>query len=319
MSNCIVVEGLEMKFRGCDALRGIDLAVPQGAVFALLGENGAGKSTLIRILTGFQIPTRGTCRVLGLDPIRDSLEIRRRIGYVSDAPSLYEWMRVDEVGWFTSAFYGEGYLKRYRDSVDHYELPLQRKIKHLSKGQRAKVALALATSHDPELLILDEPTSGLDPLVRREFLESMVDRAVSGRTVLLSSHQISEVERVSDHVAILHNGKIGIAESLAKLRQDTYEVTLTVSDPLAALPLVSEPAKIMKEQRIGRQIQWIVHGFSDALEDTLSSWAGVQSVRTRPATLEEIFIACTRGGSTVPNSGEGSIRSDFSLEDLHAS
>lgn len=318
MSNCIVIEDLEMKFRGCDALRGIDLTIPQGAVFALLGENGAGKSTLIRILTGYQIPTRGSCRVLGLDPVRDSLEIRRRIGYVSDAPAFYEWMRVDEIGWFTSAFYGEGYLKRYRDSVEHYELPLQRKIKHLSKGQRAKVALALATSHDPELLILDEPTSGLDPLVRREFLESMVDRAVSGRTVLLSSHQISEVERVSDHVAILHNGKIGITESLAKLRQDTYEVTLTVNDPLAALPLIPEPARIMKEQKIGRQIQWIVHGFSDALEDTLTSWTGVQSVRTRPATLEEIFVACTRGGRSVLDAGEQSSRSDLELEHLHA-
>lgn len=319
MSNCIVIEGLEMQFRGCDALRGIDLTIPQGAVFSLLGENGAGKTTLIRILTGYQIPTRGSCRVLGLDPVRDSLEVRRRIGYVSDAPALYEWMRVDEIGWFASAFYGDGYLKRYRDSVDHYELPLQRKIKHLSKGQRAKVALALATSHDPELLILDEPTSGLDPLVRREFLESMVHRAVSGRTVLLSSHQISEVERVADQVAILHNGRIGIAESLANLRQNTYEVTLTVSDPLAVLPLVPEPAKIMKEQKNGRQIQWIVHGFSSGLEVALSSWSGIQSVRTRPATLEEIFIACTRGGSSVQNSGEGSSRSDFALEDLHAS
>jgi ABC-2 type transport system ATP-binding protein len=147
----------------------------------------------------------------------------------------------------------------------------------------------------------------------------MVHRAVSGRTVLLSSHQISEVERVADQVAILHNGRIGIAESLANLRQNTYEVTLTVSDPLAVLPLVPEPAKIMKEQKNGRQIQWIVHGFSSGLEVALSSWSGIQSVRTRPATLEEIFIACTRGGSSVQNSGEGSSRSDFALEDLHAS
>ena len=94
-----------MNFRGCDALRGVDLKVEAGTVFSLLGENGAGKTTLIRILTGFQRPSSGTVRILGLDPIRDSLEIRRRIGYVSDSPALYEWMRVDEIGWFASSFY----------------------------------------------------------------------------------------------------------------------------------------------------------------------------------------------------------------------
>ena len=158
-----------MNFRGCDALQGVDLKIKSGSVFSLLGENGAGKTTLIRILTGFQRPSGGTVRVLGLDPIRDSLEIRRRIGYVSDSPALYEWMRVDEIGWFASSFYPDGFLKNYRDMVAQYELPTNRKIKHLSKGQRAKVALALAVAHDPELLILDEPTSGLDPLVRRDF------------------------------------------------------------------------------------------------------------------------------------------------------
>ena len=159
-----------MNFRGCEALQGVDLNIESGSVFSLLGENGAGKTTLIRILTGFQRPSSGTVRVLGLDPITDALEIRRRIGYVSDSPALYEWMRVDEIGWFASSFYPDGFLKNYRDMLAQYDLPTNRKIKHLSKGQRAKVALALAVAHDPELLILDEPTSGLDPLVRRDFL-----------------------------------------------------------------------------------------------------------------------------------------------------
>jgi len=114
MSDCIQIEGLTMNFRGCQALRGVDLKIQTGAVFSLLGENGAGKTTLIRILTGFQRPSGGKVRVLGLDPVRDALEIRRRIGYVSDSPALYEWMRIDEIGWFASSFYPDGFLKKYR-------------------------------------------------------------------------------------------------------------------------------------------------------------------------------------------------------------
>lgn len=300
MNDCIVTEGLEMHFRGCDALRGIDLKIPRGSVFALLGENGAGKTTLIRILTGFQVPSKGRARVLGLDPVSDSLEIRRRIGYVSDAPALYDWMRVDEIGWFASSFYPLGFLERYRESIGKYELPSDRKIKHLSKGQRAKVALSLAIAHDPELLILDEPTSGLDPLVRREFMESMVERAATGRTVLLSSHQISEVERVADYIAIVHQGKIRINALLADLRNEVFEVTIGVADPLAALPEISGSAELLSEQKLGRQVRWVIRGFDPTQERAIAEWPGVQSVRSRPATLEELFVACTRGISPGP-------------------
>ena len=147
-SPAISVDNLAVSYRGCDALRGISLSVPKGTVFALLGENGAGKTTLIRCLTGFLHPGQGSCHVLGLDPFRQALEIRRRIGYVSDAPALYEWMRVGEIGWFTSSFYGEGFLDGYRNFVSMFQVPEDRKIKHLSKGQRAKVALSLALAHD---------------------------------------------------------------------------------------------------------------------------------------------------------------------------
>jgi ABC-2 type transport system ATP-binding protein len=295
MNDCVVIEGLEMHFRGCDALRGIDLNIPRGSVFALLGENGAGKTTLIRILTGFQVPSKGSASVLGLNPVRDSLEIRRRIGYVSDAPALYDWMRVDEIGWFASSFYPKGFLEQYRESIARYDLPSDRKIKHLSKGQRAKVALSLAVAHDPELLILDEPTSGLDPLVRREFMESMVERAATGRTVLLSSHQISEVERVADYIAIIHQGKVRLTALLSDLRDQVFEVTVGVADPLAAMPEIGGTAEILSEQRMGRQLRWVVRGFDPTQERAISEWPGVQSVRSRPATLEELFVACTRG------------------------
>lgn len=295
MTSCISIRGLEMHFRGCDALNGVDLEIPTGSVFALLGENGAGKTTLIRILTGFLQPSSGTCTVCGLDPRRDALEIRRRVGYVSDSPALYDWMKVGEIGWFAAAFFDDAFLKRYRDLIARYEVPETRKIRHLSKGQRAKVALALAVAPDPELLILDEPTSGLDPLVRREFLESMVDRAATGRTVLLSSHQMSEVERVADRVAILRGGRVRLEDSLADLKESIVNVTITLSDPLAALPSLESPAEVLSEQNEGRQRRWMVRGFTAEHQAELEARPSVLSIRTRPATLDELFVACTRG------------------------
>ena len=295
MSDCIEVEGLAMHFRGCKALQKVDLSIPSGSVFALLGENGAGKTTLIRILTGFQRPTSGKVRILVLDPVRDALEIRRRIGYVSDAPALYQWMRIDEIGSFASAFYPAGFLDNYHDLITRYELPVDRKIKHLSKGQRAKVALALAVSNDPELLILDEPTSGLDPLVRRAFLESMVERAARGRTVLLSSHQISEIERVADRMAIIHDGQVRLDGALAEMRNEVVEITFSVTDPLAVLPVIDGPVEVLSEQKSGRQVRWIARDGNGSVEKTVGDWPGVHSVRSRPASLEELFVACTRG------------------------
>lgn len=291
----ISINGLRMRFPGCEPLRGVDLSISSGSVFALLGENGVGKTTLIRILTGFQKPTSGTCRVLGLDPAKDSLEIRRRVGYVSDAPAFYEWMTVIEIGVLAASFYPTGYIDRFRELIAGYDLPEGRKIKVLSKGQRAKVALALAVAHDPQLLILDEPTSGLDPLVRREFLESMVDRASAGRTVFLSSHQISEVERVADTIAILSDGNVRICGDLVELKNTIHEITVNVSDPLAAIPMLPSPAMILSEETSGRQRRMVVRGFSDEMYQALNDHPGVSAVRTRPVSLEDLFVACTRG------------------------
>jgi ABC-2 type transport system ATP-binding protein len=294
MSPVISIRGLVMHFPGCEALSGVDLDVPPGTVFALLGENAAGKTTLIRILTGFLRATAGGCQVLGLDPARAALEIRRRIGYVSDAPALYDWMKVGEIGWFASAFYPPGFLERYRDALRRFELAAEWKIRRLSKGQRAKVALALALAPDPELLILDEPTSGLDPLVRREFLESMVDRAAVGKTVLLASHQIAEVERVADHVAILRQGKFCLVRSLTELKESTSLVTINVADPLIALPTLEAPAEVLREQVSGRQRQSIVRGFTSQHQQQIEQHPGVLGVQARSATLDEIFVACMR-------------------------
>ena len=249
------------------------------------------------------MPTAGSCRVLGLDPAGDALQIRRRVGYVSDAPALYDWMNVGEIGWFAASFYEAGYLERYREAIAHYDVPEDRKIKHLSKGQRAEVALALALANDPELLILDEPTSGLDPLVRREFLESMIDRVATGRSVLLASHQIAEVERVADSVAILHQGRFRITDQLSHLRQSAQEVLVSLDDPLVSLPQLPTAVLVLSEQREGRQRRTAMRGFAEEHAQMLRDRTGVAAVQARPATLEELFAACVRGCGQLEGPG----------------
>jgi ABC-type multidrug transport system ATPase subunit len=188
MSSVIQLVNVTKRYGNQAALDGVKLEVPSGTVFALLGENGAGKTTAIRLMLGLAEPTSGEVRVLGMDSAREGLAIRRRVGYLSERPTLYEWMTAQEIGWFTAGFYADGFEHHFRKRVEGFGVPLDRKLGQLSKGMRAKVALSLAMAHRPELLVLDEPTSGLDTMVRREFLESMADIAAEGRTVLLSSH-----------------------------------------------------------------------------------------------------------------------------------
>ncbi len=271
------------------ALDGVSFEVPRGVVFALLGENGAGKTTTIRALLGLGHPDAGKLEVLGLDCRTQGLEIRQRAGCVFEKPTLYEWMTVDEIGWYTSGFYGEGFLPRYRQMAAQFELPATRKIKELSKGMKAKVALALALGHDPELLILDEPTSGLDPMVRREFLERMVDRTATGKTVFLSSHQIHEVERVADMVAILRHGKLLLCERLDRLKEEITELTVTLAEGFAQPPEVA--GEVLRQSRRSRQWQILTRGAQPSEIESLRLHESVAEVAVRKPNLEEIFTA----------------------------
>jgi len=289
MADVIRLNEITKRFGSEMALDRVSLAVPPGVVFALLGENGAGKTTAIRIMLGLAEPDIGYAEVLGLPSAKRGMEIRRRVGYVPERLSLYDWMTVAEIGWFTAGFYGDGYLPEYRRLVSQFTLPETKRIKGLSKGMRAKVALSLALAHQPELLVLDEPTSGLDALVRREFLESMVDRAAAGQTVFLSSHQIAEVERVADIVAILRKGKLMLVERLDELKNRVREVTVTLADESAPPPDLS--ATILSQRRRGRQWQAMVRDATPESLAALGGVPGIQAVEARNPSLEEIFVA----------------------------
>ncbi|MGI9516724.1 MAG: ABC transporter ATP-binding protein, partial [Pirellulaceae bacterium] len=261
-------------------------------VFALLGENGAGKTTSIRTLLGLETPTAGSATVLGLDSRRKGIEIRRRVGYVPEQPALYEWMTVSEIGWFTAGFYTEDFLPRYYELVKEFELPLKKKIRTLSKGMKAKVSLSLAMAHTPELLILDEPTSGLDTLVRRSFLESMVDVAADNRTVLLSSHQIPEVERVADIVAIMNEGKLLVCEPLEQLKSRLEQWTISLDAGASQLP--DNDLTILMQEQTGRQVKITVNQPEDESLWHLRDHPAIAEIDVHVPSLEEIFITYIR-------------------------
>jgi ABC-2 type transport system ATP-binding protein len=270
------------------AVDNLSLTVPPGAVFALLGDNGAGKSTTIRILNGLTPPDSGWARVLGHDAWEDASRLRQRIGYVPERPKFYDWMTVSEIGWFTSGFQKRGYLGRYLDLTDDFALDPRARLGTLSKGQYAKVGLALAMAVDPEVLILDEPTSGLDLLVRREFLASMVNLAGQGRTILISSHQVAEVERVASHAAFLARGRVLLSGSLDELRRVVVRVRARCEGPA---PMAAALGTVLQEQRMGGNWQVILREPDrDALERL--RWApGVSGYEETAPGLEEIYCA----------------------------
>jgi ABC-2 type transport system ATP-binding protein len=300
-ANAIRIDGLTKRYKKRKAVDEVRFDVPRGSVFGLLGENGAGKSTTIKSILGLIAPDGGRVETLGLDPSRDGIEVRRRVGYVAEQPGLYDWMTVAEIGWFAAGFHPreprgwEEYQRRFVDLIKGFDLPPKRKIKALSKGMRAKVGLALALASEPELLVLDEPTSGLDVLVRREFLESMVDIASGGRTVLLSSHQIGEVERVASHVALLHHGRLVLAEPLDELKARTFLVTFHLDnpEPLLAPPMGSR-LELVDAADAPRQARWLVHAGDRSAVEAARMWPGVLGVEVETPSLEDIYIAYMR-------------------------
>ncbi|MGM0487774.1 MAG: ABC transporter ATP-binding protein [Planctomycetota bacterium] len=294
MEPVIRLDALSKRYGSDVVLNEVSLEVPPGVVFGLLGENGAGKTTAIRIMLGLAEANSGQAHVLGMPSSRQGRVIRRRVGYVAERPTLYDWMSVKEIGWFAAGFYGDGYLSNYRRLVRDFGLPPTRKITTLSKGMRAKVCLSLALAHDPELLVLDEPTSGLDILVRREFLESMVDRAASGKTVFLSSHQIDEVERVSDVVAILRHGQLVLVEPLEQLKDRIRQVIVTLRDGVS--PPETPSGEILSDQRRGRQWMLLVRDMPDDQLPTLRGHAAVGELEVWRPSLEEIFVAYMQPG-----------------------
>lgn len=292
MTAVIQIERLTKRFRNHEAVRDLTLDVPAGSILALLGENGAGKSTTLRMLVGQLRPDSGRATILGRNVWTDALKLRHQVGYMPERPRFYDWMRVDELGWFVAGFHAQGFHDRFRTHVSEFAIDARSRLRELSKGTYAKVALALALAVDPQVLILDEPTSGLDLLVRREFLGQLVDLAGRQRTVLIASHQIAEVERVASHVALMDHGRLVHVGPLDELRQQIVGIRLRYS---GTRPEPGAFGQVLETN--GSREEWytVFRGPNRTALAELRSEESIHDYQEVPLTLEEIYCALLRG------------------------
>ncbi len=292
MADPLIIETADLRKRYDDveAVRGLSLQVPVGSIFGFLGPNGAGKTTTIKILLGMARPTSGHANVFGLaaDAQDTSVEIRRRTGFVSDEKDLYDYMTVEQMIRFTAPFFPRWRVDLERRYLRTFELPLDRKIKALSRGTRTKLALLLALCRGAELLILDEPTSGLDPAMTEEVLQALVAHVGGeGMTVFFSSHQIAEVDQIADRVAIIDRGRVVVTGALDDLRENFRRIQL-VFDGDAPEPSFRSPG-VERVRRKGRVLTVLSSAGAERILDEARA-LGPVSVDVVPVTLKEIFL-----------------------------
>jgi ABC-2 type transport system ATP-binding protein len=298
MSSPLRTDRLSKVFRRVDALRDLTLEVPEGSVFALVGPNGAGKTTAIKTLLNIHQPTSGRAEVLGVDSRSLGADQLARLGYVSENQQIPGWMTV---GYFLS--YCREFYPQWRDEdaaelVRLFELPLGRKLRHLSRGMRVKAALASSLAYRPKLIVLDEPFGGLDVLVREQLSESILERTPEA-TVFLSSHDLTEIESFASHVAYLNEGRLLFAEEMAALSGRFREIEVTLGEP-TELPR-DLPATWLNPEQSG-----VVVGFTDSRFESQRNRAeiqrifpGVRAVTERVMPLRAIMLAVSKSAQAA--------------------
>ncbi|HET9742923.1 MAG TPA: ABC transporter ATP-binding protein [Terriglobales bacterium] len=294
MNSAIRTHDLSKRFRRVEAVHGLNLEVPEGAIFALVGPNGAGKTTAIKVLMNILRPSAGRAEILGLDSVQLAGRPFTAIGYVSENQELPGWMTIGYFLRYLRAFYPNWDSGLEADLVRQFQLPLDRKLKHLSRGMRMKAALAGALAYHPKLIVLDEPFSGLDPLVRDELIESMLERA-SECTILLSSHDLAEIESFATHVGYLEAGRLKFAEEMTSLADRFREVELTLSRPVTLSQCW--PESWLQVDASPAVVRFVESRFDP--EKTTSeiqrAFAEVRDVSFNPMSLRSIFLAIAKG------------------------
>ena len=286
MTAAIEMASVTKRFGDRLVLDRMEMSVEPGSIFALLGDNGTGKSTTMKILTGQVRADTGTARLLSRDVWSDAIALRHQVGYVPEKPKFYDWMTVAELGRFISGFHQPGFLQRYYDASKRLGLETSRKLSDLSKGGYARAGLALALAIDPQILLLDEPTSGLDLSTRREFLAGMVDLAAEGRTILITSHQIAELERIASHVGLMVDGKLVMCQTLDELKSNV--VRLVVQGPQESQPLPGL-GTVLQSDRFGDIWRGIVHQPDVTLLEQFAADRETVSLQFERLSLEEIY------------------------------
>jgi ABC-2 type transport system ATP-binding protein len=287
----IETHGLTKYFGKRCAVRSLDLRVPKGSIFGLLGTNGAGKTTTLRMLLGLQRPTRGSSTIFGVDSTRLTSELRARIGYLTESHPVYGWMTVAQFGAFQARFYPRWSDEAFKRVIAHFRLDPRAKTKDLSRGERAGLCLAATLAPDPDVLILDDPALGLDPVARRRLLESMVQLTMAEqRTVIFSSHLLADVERVCDRVAVIDRGIMRADCPLETFRDSVKRVRVVFAENAPEVPTLPGLLESKRGERdwqltlVARNDSWrvpideqapsVVEEIPIGLEDAVISYLG---------------------------------------------
>lgn len=294
----IEINGLVKFFEGRCVLRGVDLKVPKGCIFGLLGRNGVGKTTLIRILLGLEPPTSGSTSLLGEDSWTLSSPTKSRIGYVAEGHHLIQNYRVKGLIALCRSLSPTWDEAFFDHLFQAFRLPLDRKVKALSAGMRAQLNLALAMATDPEVLVLDDPTLGLDTVSRRQFLELAIELIQQqGKTILFSSHILGDVERIADRIGVLVNGSLAVDCSLEELKQRVTQVRVIFKEaPPPAIPMT----EIIHSRVEGREVLLTVANWNENKRAMVEA-LGPSECCEKQMGLEDIFLACTGSQSVVLN------------------
>jgi ABC-2 type transport system ATP-binding protein len=283
--------------------------VPEGAIYALVGPNGAGKTTIIKLLMNIFCPSAGRADVLGIDSRQLAGKAFNRIGYVSENQEMLEGMTVGAMLDYFHPFYPTWDRALEEQLIRQFDLPLKRKLKHLSRGMKMKAAFVSSLAYRPSLIVLDEPFTGLDPLVRDELIEGLIERAPE-TTIFLSSHDLAEIESFSSHVGYLEQGRLLFSEEMSVLSDRFREVIVTLSSP-SPLP-ANLPASWLQPQTVDCVVRFVHSSYKDqaTAQEVSAIFPSARDVSFDPMTLRSIFLAIAKSnrGATFSTSHQTAAR-----------
>ena len=295
MSSPISTDNLSKAFRRTEAVNALDLEVPEGSIYAMIGPNGAGKTTTIKLLMNILRASAGSAQVLGVDSRRLSPREFARIGYVSENQEMPDWMTVDYFLRYLRPFYPTWDDALAEDLVRQFELPRDRKLRHLSRGMRMKAALASSLAYRPELVVLDEPFTGLDALVRDELIEGVLGNA-DGATIFISSHDLAEIESFASHIGYLDRGRLHFSEEMASLVERFREIEITVAAP-SPLP-APWPAAWVNAGQSAAVVRFVDTQFQQdrTMAEIRRLFGDVRQIAANPMPLRAIFVTLAKAG-----------------------
>ena len=294
----IDINRLVRRYGSTDAVNGLDLRVEAGRCYGFFGRNGAGKTTTIKCLLNLLRPTSGEAKLFGLDPARHEVAVKSRLAYVPDNVSFYPWMTVRDTLDYFASFRAHWNRETERALVDQFRLDPRQKTSHLSKGQRTQLALVAAVCPEPDLLVLDEPTSGLDPIVRREFIQTVIGAYQEGepgrRTVFVSTHLISEFEGLIDEFTIIEGGRSVLTLQADVARERYQKIYARFATDPTGIDLLG--ARLLRQR--GREIEVFVNGNAAEVMERLRA-RSPEALTTEALSLEEIFVATLQPAGVV--------------------